>query len=168
MGILSAIERWQERRTQAEAIRMLNPYVFISQGREVSWVRWEIIPQAEAVGVFPKRDGSPVFMSKEECAAVNGGELPEFWGEVQFAWRDEAQKKDFHKNYPERFERKQQSTCPAAVQTTRQDPQGDADKEYPTDGEIEECWRAYKRDGREGISEFLEKQRQRRQTLNRK
>lgn len=149
MGILSAIEKWQERRIQADALRILNPYVFMPQRGEVLWMRWEIIPQTEAAGIFPKHDGSPVFMNEKECAVVNGGKLPQFWGEVECAWRDESQKRAFYAKYPDRFEEKQQS------------------KDYPSEKQVEEVWDAYKTGGAGAIAEVLRKRREEREAAKR-
>jgi hypothetical protein len=67
------------------------------------WWRWEFLQTSEATGVLPKDDGLPVLMDEEECAAANGGRLPGDWGEVQYAWRDEVQKRAFYEKFPERF-----------------------------------------------------------------
>lgn len=90
-------------RPQEAGIQAMNPYVLIPLNGEINWMRWEIIPEAEAAGVFPKRDGLPVLMTEVECEAVNGGGLPNYWGEVPFAWRTEEQKQYFYAKYPEKF-----------------------------------------------------------------
>jgi hypothetical protein len=116
MRFFSAIKKRQDLKRNGAAIRSSNPYVLIPQNGEILWWRWEMVPEAEAIGALPKHEGLPVVMNKEECEAANGGQLPAFWGEVQCAWRSEAQKLAFYAKYPERFNRKEQSEYPSQDQ----------------------------------------------------
>lgn len=220
MGLFSAIKKRRDQRLYEEALQIINPYVLIPQRGGVLWWRWVIVPESEAVGALPRHDGLPVIMTKEECAASNGGKLPDFWGEVQCAWRNETQKRTFYANHSERSERKEQSAYPTEEQmkemwdalesgedaavlavlkkrelermlieagdsvsmpdgseidlpraenrvtTTPKNPQKVTAKEYPTDEEMEECWKAYKSGGEDGILKFLQEQRRRREMDN--
>jgi hypothetical protein len=42
---------------------------------------------------------------------------------------------------------------------------GNLDSEYPTDQQVEESFKAYKKDGEKGVLEFLKEQRRKREAV---
>jgi len=113
MGLFSSIKKRRDEKLHTDAMKLINPYVSLWVTGKMTWFRWELVPSMKAAGIVPKHLGLPVCMSKEECLAVNGGVLPDYWGEVQFAWRSQEQKQAFYAKYPERFRPKQSEERPA-------------------------------------------------------
>ena|ERR1700722_12360884 len=102
MGLLDGLTRRHEQKRLIAALHKMKPYVF-SPTSDTVWWHWETLPTAEELGVLPAHSGLPVLMTKEECAIVNGGPLPQYWGEMNYAWRSESQRQAFQARHPEYF-----------------------------------------------------------------
>jgi hypothetical protein len=97
MGLLKMLFGRREAEIQA-----MNPYV-LAPFQDIHWVRWSVLPALEEIGSLPKRKGLPVLMTQTECEIANGGGLPQYWGDVPYAWRTEEQKQAFYARDPESF-----------------------------------------------------------------
>ncbi len=147
MGLLDSFRKRRERKQLKTWLQKTRPYIFVMLAGEVRWVHWEMLPSMEEIGVLPTPSGLPVVMTEEECAAVNGGKLPPYWGQMPYAWRMEAQKQAFHAKRPELFNRERK----VASERTA----------YPTPEQIAEFLEANRNGGAEAIAKLLrEKQAQ--------
>jgi hypothetical protein len=187
MGFFRAIKERRDRKLYEEALRVMDPYVFLPQRGEVMWFRWSLLASAEKSDIFSEPEGLPVLMTMEECLAANSdcGILPPYWGEVQHAWRNEAQKQAFYAKYPERFNRKAvngkipgtktmidcgprepiQGLQERYLETVKPQEQRSSMERrgYPTREEIQEHLEAYKKGGT-ALEDLLERRRKEAQT----
>lgn len=151
MGFLSGFKQRREQKLRQELLRISNPYVLIPDGPKMMWWRWEALEGLEGAGIFPRHNGLPVSMTKDECLALNGGSLPEYWGEVPYVWRTEDQKRALYAKYPRLFRRQPIAEQPSQSRTDH------LDDEYPTTDQIEEMLTALETNDEDKIAEVLEK-----------